>query len=134
MGKVSPKATKGLRLEDIIAVRVRLSSGSARYFLTLGRIFDPVDATKTLDIVARYADRYDLGGRPSLVELCQSLQEACREPYFFEALFRLAQHRIPYGPTYRAWQRRVAAQMKRGEHLHYLGRRRRAVVSKAATS
>src|SRR5207302_10856461 len=100
-------------------------SGANLYVLTFGRSFDRVDATTTLEIITRYSGRYDLGGKQSRVELCNSLQDASREPYFFEALFRLSQQPIPFGPTYSAWQRRIGAQMKKGEHLHYLGRRRR---------
>ena len=112
-------------MEDIVAIRVRLATGSDRFFLTYGRLFDAVDPSRTLEVVVRHLHAYDLGGRPVRVEMCHTLQDAKSQPYFFEALFQLSQQSIPLGAQYEAWRRKVSAEMERGKHLHYLGRRRR---------
>jgi hypothetical protein len=112
-------------VDDIVAIRVKLASGGERFFLTYGRIFDTVEATGTLDAVAENLSKFDLGGRPVRVELCHSLQEAKDQPYFFEAVFSLAQTPIPLGAKYKAWRRKIAKEMESGQHLHYLGRRKR---------
>lgn len=111
-------------MEDIVAVRVKLSSGRSRYFLTWGRIPEAVDPQPLLAIVRGNLHRFDLGGTPKTVEMCPTLQDASGAPYFFETLFELAQRPIPFGPGYKAWRRRTLAAMKTGRELHYLGRRR----------
>lgn len=111
-------------MEDIVAVRVKLNSGTSRYFLTWGRIPDVVDPKPLLDIVAKNLNRFDLGGVPTAIELCFTLQDASEEPYFYETLFRMTQQKIPVGSGYRPWRKRVLGALKEGQELYYLGRRR----------
>jgi hypothetical protein len=54
-------------------------------------------------------------------EVCATLQEASREPYFFEALFSFAQDRIPFGDGYEEWRATTDHEMRKGKHLHFLG-------------
>lgn len=111
-------------MEDIVAVRVTLSSGRLRYFLTWGRIPEVVDPQPLLAIVRDNLHRFDLGGTPTAIDMCPMLQDASGAPYFFETLFEMAQRPIPFGPGYRAWRTRTLAAMSAGRELHYLGRRR----------
>ena len=111
-------------MEDIVAVRVKLSSGKSRYFLTWGRVPEAVDPKALLSIVGRNLHKFDLGGTPTAVELCLTLQDASREPYFHEAFFRMGQQRIPFGSGYTAWRDRVLKALEDGHELYYLGRRR----------
>ena len=110
-------------MEDIVAIRVRLSSGESRYFLTWGRIPEAVDPEPLLSIVRNNLHRFALGGAPELVELCPTLQDAAGAPYFFEALFTMSQRPIPFGTGYKAWRKRIQAALKNGQEIHYLGRR-----------
>jgi hypothetical protein len=112
-------------VEDIVAIRVKLEAGPDRFFLTYGRIFGAVDATGTLQVVARNLHAFALGGQPVRVELCHTLQEAKDQPYFFEAIAEFAQQPIPYGAKYEVWRRRIAREMVNGKHLYYLGRKGR---------
>src|SRR5260370_1026490 len=111
-------------MEDIVAIRVRLRSGTSRYFLTWGRIPEVVDPQPLLSIVRTNLHRFDLGGEPTAVELCPTLQQAANEPYFFEALVQMCQRTIPTGARYQAWRKRIQAALESGGELHYLGRRR----------
>ena len=109
-------------MEDIVAIRVTLSSREKRYFLTWGRIFDAVDPQPLLATVRDNLYRFDLGGSPVTIELCPTLQDASRAPYFFEAFFSMSHHPIPRGAGYAAWRRRIRDGFAAGKELHYLGR------------
>jgi hypothetical protein len=116
-------------MEDIVAVRVTLTSGRSRYFLTWGRIPEAIDPQPLLAIVRDNLDRFDLGGEPKAVDLCPTLQEASGAPYFFEALFQMGQKPIPFGPGYKPWRKRMLLAIQSGSELYYLGRRRRKGIS-----
>jgi len=111
-------------MEDIVAVRVTLTSGRSRYFLTWGRIPEAIDPQPLLAIVSDNLHRFDLGGEPRAVDLCPSLQEAAGAPYFFEALFQMSQKPIPFGPGYKPWSKRMLLAIQGGSELYDLGRRR----------
>lgn len=111
-------------MEDIVAVRVTLTSGRSRYFLTWGRIPEAIDPQPLLAIVRDNLHRFDLGGEPRAVDLCPSLQDASGAPYFFEALFQMGQKPIPFGPRYKSWSKRMLLAIQGGSELYYLGRRR----------
>ena len=109
-------------MEDVVAVRLTLESGEARYFLTWGRIQDVVDPAELERVVLDSCTRYSLDGRPVSAAVCGSLGEARDEPYFYEAFWELSQTRIPFGRRYPRWRRRIEREMSEGEHLWYLGR------------
>jgi hypothetical protein len=83
-----------------------------------------VDPQPLLAIVRDNLHRFDLGGTPTTIDLCPTLQDASGAPYFFETLFAMAQRPIPFGAGYKAWRKRTLAAMEGGGELHYLGRRR----------
>lgn len=89
-------------MEDIVAIKVVEESGRDHFFLTWGRIFDPVDPESLLAVVRPKLPRWGVHKARSL-EVCYSLQDAASEPYFYEALFMMAQERIPFGPKYKSW-------------------------------
>lgn len=109
-------------------MRVNLKRGGPRYFLTWGRLFDAVDGANLESVVAQNLTKFALDGVAKSVEVCDSLQEASNQPYFFEALWALGQERIPFGPGYQKWAAKKRRELLRGVGLHYLGAgpRRRA--------
>jgi hypothetical protein len=126
-------------VEDIVALRVALRQGGRRYFLTWGRLFDAVDGKELEQVVAKNLHIFSLGGAPTTVQLCDSIQEASREPYFFEALWHLAQEKVPYGSGHKRWVNAKRKQLLQGKELYYLGiptrsRRRRPGAGVKANS
>jgi len=117
-------------VEDVVAVRVTLKRGGRRYFLTWGRLFDPVDGSELEAVVGQHLDKFALSGTAAKVELCVSLQEASKQPYFFEALWALGQERIPFGPGYKKWAAMKRGQVRQGRGLHYLGARTGATTGR----
>lgn len=110
-------------MEDIVAVRVLTSKGEAAYFLTWGRIQDPVDPAPLEALVLR--DAPSCGVEGVRAELCSSLQEAAAEPYFYESLFAMSQKPIPFGDGYEEWRASIDLAMQQGKELYFLGRRDR---------
>ena len=109
-------------MEDIVAVEVRLESGESRYFLTWGRIQDAVDPGPLEALVLRQCRKFALGGTPIAACLCPSLQEASKQPYFYECFFDMCQKITPFGPKYQQWRKRIAEAMEKGKGLWYLGK------------
>jgi hypothetical protein len=102
-------------------------------------LFDAVDGKELEQVVAKNLHIFSLGGAPTTVQLCDSIQEASREPYFFEALWHLAQEKVPYGPGRRRWVNDKRKRLSQGKELYYLGiptriRRRRQGTSVKAQS
>lgn len=110
-------------MEDIVAVRLNLDNGDARYFLTWGRLPEAVDPAPLERLVLNAATRFSLGGTPVSAQLCATLQEAASEPYFFENFFKMCQRRIPFGPEYKAWAAETLQRLEAGKELYYLGRK-----------
>jgi hypothetical protein len=109
-------------MEYVVALRVRLRRGGSRYFMTWGRLFDPVDPARLEAVVGEHLGKFDLGGEPVSVEVCSTLQEASAQPYFFEALWWFGQQKVPYGPGYKRWVSSKRRQLQGGQDLRYLGR------------
>ena len=74
-------------MDSIVAVAVRLDTGLQRFYLTFGRIFDPVDSVELEKVVLIYAKLSKIDGKPVNAEVAYSLLDAAREPYFYEAYF-----------------------------------------------
>jgi hypothetical protein len=113
-------------MEDIVAVAVELKNGEKRYFLTWGRIQDDVTCVPLEAIVLSQAANFDLGGAPKRARVCHSLQEASRQPFFYENFFVMSQKGIPEGRRYGTWKKRVDKLMRRGKELYYLGNPKRS--------
>jgi hypothetical protein len=108
-------------MDDIVAVAVELEDGAQRYFLTWGRLFDRVDGTTLESVVLENAHRFALGGVALRARVCDSLQEAAGERYFYESLFDMAQKPIPFGDAYESWRQTAANSLTEGRGLWYLG-------------
>jgi hypothetical protein len=94
-------------MNDVVAVEVQLADGASRYFLTCGRIQDPVDPTPVCDLVLEAAQRFALGGEAVQARLCDTLKEADESgaaPYFYECFLKFAQEKVPFGDSYDTWK------------------------------
>jgi hypothetical protein len=109
-------------MDDVIAVRVRDSKRRKHYFVTWGRVLDPLHPKSVESLVRKYAPQFGISGNVA-VQVCSSLRDASRAPYFFEALVAIGREPIPFGKrTYETWRRRVAKRMLSGKDLIYCGR------------
>lgn len=110
-------------LDTVVAVRVTRRTGSHVYFLTWGRIFDPVDTAGIERSIADFAlASTDLKDDFQHTEVCRSLQEAAAAPYFFESFFEMAQAKTPEtGWRLAVWKRRIARRMAKGQEIWFLG-------------
>jgi hypothetical protein len=110
-------------VDSIIAVRVRLDSGVDRYFLTWGDLGSnrrwPGDIER---VVLRASVRFALGGTPVDARVCDALQAASGERYFYECLVAM-QQQMPAaaGRKFTAWVDKMTAAVLGGEELYYLG-------------
>ena len=109
-------------MEDVVAVAVVLTNGQRRFFLTWGRVQHPVDSHQLEGEVLKHAPGYDLGGKVARAHICRTLQEARRQPYFYEGLYWLATVRGAAARSPRRWRASIAGLMKRGRAFYYLGR------------
>ncbi len=112
--------------ESIIAIGVRHDNDGKNFFLTLGKYYWQADLDEIAQIVLRKSKGYALDGDPVEAEVCYSLLDASREPYFFEALFELSQLRLPDLADLDAAEaadstKRLRKEVRGGRHLYYLG-------------
>jgi hypothetical protein len=110
-------------VENVIAVEVRLADGASRFFLTWGRIQDPVDSAAVCEVVMQAAQAVSLGGEPVAAEVCTTLRDAAEAsaPYFYEGLLAFASTQIPFGDGYEAWRKERADAMAQGKEIYYCG-------------
>jgi hypothetical protein len=113
-------------MDTIVSVVVELERGQKSYFLTWGRIQHAIDGSPLEALVLKQAARFELGGTPKRARVCRTLQEASRQPYFYESFFTMCQTVIPSGRHHGAWRRRMDTLMRRGKELYYLGNPRRS--------
>jgi hypothetical protein len=110
-------------VDSIIAVRVRLDTGADRYFLTWGDLRSnrrwPGDIER---LVLRASVGFALGGTPVNARVCDTLQAASGERYFYECLVTM-QQQLPAADCkkFTAWTDAMTAAVLRGEELYYLG-------------
>ena len=109
-------------MEDIVTVRVNLDTGDHRYFLTWGRIHHPVVPEPLEALVFAKSSGFSLSGHAISAHLCQTLQEAAKEPHFYECFFGMCQKKIPFGLEYGQWAARMRELMENGKEIYYLGR------------
>jgi hypothetical protein len=110
-------------VDSIIAVRVRLDSGADRYFLTWGDVGAnrcwPGDIERA---VLKASVHFALGGTPVDARVCDTLQAASGERYFYECLIAM-QQQMPAAARkkFAAWADKMTAAVLRGGELYYLG-------------
>jgi hypothetical protein len=108
-------------MEDIVAVAVDLENGDVRYFLTWGRIQDPVDPHPLEQLILEQSARFAIGGKAVRARLCVSLQEAAKEAGFYECFFSKCQEKIPFGvKTYPKWRSEMDRRMRSGKEICYI--------------
>lgn len=112
---------KGKTLEDIVAVAIELEEGGRRFFLTWGRIQDPVDPGPLEKLIFEHCRSFDLGGTPIRACICGTLREAAQAPFFYEYFFMIGQQTIPFGKNYKKWKKQMNKKMQGGKELYYLG-------------
>jgi len=110
-------------LEDVVAVTARTTDGRAVAFLTWGRLWDPVDESKLLEVLA--AKSSSCAGAPMTdFKVCKSLGEASQFEYFYEGLLYFARRPIPFGDSYKSRRKDKAAGLAQsGADLYFLGTR-----------
>jgi hypothetical protein len=107
-------------VDDIVAVAIKLESGEHRYFLTWGRIFDRIDGSRLEELAMQAAGHVQLEGTAVSAHLCDSLQEAAGERYFYESFFEISQQPIRRD-DYEAWKAEKAKALAEGHGWYYLG-------------
>ena len=111
-------------MDSIIAVQVTLDSGAGRYFLTWGRLEAndpwPGDIERA---VLKASGRWAIGGTAVAARVCDSLQEASGERYFYEELTGMQWQMPPPAAAkkFTAWADAMTAAVLRGEQLYFLG-------------
>ncbi len=109
-------------MDNYIAVCVELENKQHRYFLTFGRIFDPVNGDKLCEIILHYASRYALGGVPKKAQICYSLNDASHAPYFYECLMQLYEFKCPVDKRkMKKWKSEMKKMILKGEMIMYCG-------------
>jgi hypothetical protein len=109
-------------LENIIAVAMIGADGTKFYFLTWGRIFDPVDEEEIIKCVKIYADKCNVSKPIKAGYVCHDLQEASKQMYFYEAFYYMALVKVPSEKKpYQRWKTKIVEELKRGNKIFYLG-------------
>jgi hypothetical protein len=111
-------------MDDVVAVEVRLADGTSRYFVTWGRIQEPVDPGPLCELVLHAAPNFALGGKPVGAHLCHTLRDAADSgdaPYFYECFLGFCRTPIPTGDDYEQWRAAKAEAMSQGMEIAYCG-------------
>ena len=108
-------------MDEIVAVRIRLTNGEDRFLLTWRRVFGAVDDRLLIETVSQHLNQFALGGETRSIEVCESLQAAAGSKYFFESFFAMCQKTVPFGPGYEEWVTRTRALIEAGREIYYLG-------------
>src|SRR6266571_3213483 len=108
-------------MEHIVALRVVLSKGPAQYFLTWGRLLDPVETGGLEELVGSHLSKFALPGPAVSISVCDSLREAAGARYFYECFFQMCQQAIPIGEGYKQWAAQMLEKLKQGREIYYLG-------------
>jgi hypothetical protein len=110
-------------MDNVVAVRVELTNGERRYFVTWGRIQDTVDPQPVETLVLRHSRAFSLGGEVMSAKVCPSLREAADSssaPYFFECLLMFSAQ-VPVGDGYETWRKEREIAMEGGREIAYCG-------------
>ncbi|HET7486719.1 MAG TPA: hypothetical protein VFJ85_02235 [Acidimicrobiales bacterium] len=88
-------------MENIVAIAVDTDEGKRTYFLTWGRIQDPIDPAPLEAIMLEVARNFRTPGKPQSASVCATLQDAADAPYFYEYFFTFCNKPIPFGRGYK---------------------------------
>ena len=106
-------------MDDIVAARVTLQGGKKSYVLTWGRIFDRIEENKLIEVIRDALVRNGIP-KKAHIQLCDSLQEASKQRYFYEAFFAMSQTKILFGRSYEKWRARMKQKMLKGKEIFFL--------------
>jgi hypothetical protein len=109
-------------MEELVAIKVVDAKRSAHFFITWGRVFDAVGPEPLVSAVRRQLRQFGIHAVRS-IRICDTLQEAADQPYFYEALIAFSQQRVPYGHAYPKWRTTRRKQIEAGKEIYYLGKR-----------
>lgn len=121
--RLSVPDEEGLDMDDVVAVEVKLTDGSVRFFVTWGRIQETVDPGPLAELVLTRSAQFALGGVAESARVCGSLREAARSasaPYFYECLLSFSRQPVP-DSDYAGWRKARAEAMAAGEEIAYCG-------------
>lgn len=108
-------------MESIVAVAMVDKKGRKYYFLTWGRVLDIIDDRQLIQCVNKYASRCDVEKPIVAGYLCNDLQEASGQMYFYEHFFNMAERRIAFRKSDKVWNKEIAKKLKEGREVYYLG-------------
>src|ERR1700716_235644 len=104
---VNPSNDQGAGLmDDIVALKVVLDEGPNQYFLTWGRLIDPVETKSLEELVGSHLAQFGLGGAAVSISVCDSIRAASRARYFYECFFQMCQSPFPLVTATRTGQHR----------------------------
>ncbi len=109
-------------MEEVLAIKIVDAKRKSHFVLTWGRAFDTVSTGPLLSAVRRHLRQFGIHAVRS-IRICDTLQAAADQPYFYEALIAFSQQRVPYGKAYPKWRATRRKQIEAGKDIYYLGKR-----------
>jgi hypothetical protein len=107
-------------MEDVVGIRVRDKRCGWVGFVTWGRLWDPVDDKKLLEVVGQHLATCAIE-EPEGIALCNSLRDIQSAEYFYEALIAIASRPIPFGDKYDTWKKRMRSELQKGRESYFVG-------------
>jgi hypothetical protein len=108
-------------MEDVVAIVGTDSKKRSVAFMTWGRLYDRVDESELISVVAAQSKNF-AGAPMKNLRLCGSLRDVSQYEYFFEALFYFCWRPIPFGTKiYSRWRTAARKRLESGKDLLFLG-------------
>lgn len=107
-------------MDEIVALKARLENDTEQYFLTWGRVFDPVDPKELLAAVAAFAARCSLGAAVAEISVCASLRDAATARYLYEAFFKLCRIDPSGKGEYEDWLAMRRSAILEGREIYFI--------------
>lgn len=85
-------------MDEVVAIKVIDSSSRPHFFLTWGRAFGAIDPAPLLSAILGVLAQFGIESVRS-IQVCDTLQRAVRQPYFFEASSRSVARRFRMAAT-----------------------------------
>jgi hypothetical protein len=117
-----PTVASLFRMEEVVAIKIVDSKCKTHFVLTWGRAFGAVSSEPLLSAVRRQLGQFGIQAVRS-IRICETLQAASDQPYFYEALMFFSQQRVPYGKSYLKWRTTRRKQIEAGNDIYYLAKR-----------
>lgn len=109
-------------MDTLVCIRVELVQAvESAYFMTYGRVFNPIDPEFLLKLVSRALPKFGLEGKATELEVCATLASASAAPYFYEALSEATSLRCGGDRDYDSWCKSTRNLMEDGKLIWYLG-------------